>query len=161
MGTEIERKFLLTNDNWKKNAVGVYFCQGYIPTVNNTAVRVRIAGNKSFITIKSSIVGITRNEFEYEIPLEDAKTMLHLLCAKPLIEKTRYKVLYKNKVWEIDLFERENRGLQFAEIELDSETEIFEKPDWIGREVTGDMKYCNSNLVKYPFTKWKDNEKNH
>ncbi|MCP4180656.1 MAG: CYTH domain-containing protein [bacterium] len=158
MGIEIERKFLLVNDKWGKNAKGTYYCQGYIPTANNTTVRVRIAGDIGYITIKSSIIGITRNEFEYEIPLEDAKRMLHLLCVKPLIEKTRYKVLYKNKIWEIDVFERENKGLVFAEIELDSETECFEKPDWIGKEVTGDMKYCNSNLVRYPFLNWKEYE---
>jgi adenylate cyclase len=159
MGIEIERKFLLTNNKWEKDAEGIYYCQGYIPTINNTTVRVRIAGDIGFITVKSSIVGFTRKEFEYEIPLEDAKSMLHLLCSKPLIEKKRYKIPYKNKIWEVDVFERENKGLIFAEIELQSETESFEKPEWIGKEVTGDMKYCNSNLVKYPFSQWQECEK--
>ncbi len=155
MGIEIEKKFLLRNDAWRTEAdAGTAFRQGYLVGSDKASVRVRIEGDNANINIKSATLGITRQEFEYPIPLEDAQNLLENLCEKPLIEKTRYHVRHTGHVWEIDVFEGENAGLVVAEIELDDEDEAFARPDWLGEEVSGDPRYYNVSLVKHPFCDW-------
>lgn len=154
MGKEIERKFLVKSDEWKSLAKGKYYRQGYLSTVKERVVRVRTIDDKGYLTIKGVTTGISRSEFEYEIPADDANLMLDNLCEKPIIEKYRAKVPQGDLVWEIDEFHGENEGLVIAEIELQSEDQQFEKPSWIGEEVSGDPKYFNSNLIKNPYTKW-------
>lgn len=153
MAQEIERKYLVKGNKWRSLAKGKMYCQGYIPTVGNQTVRVRIIGDRAYLTIKSENKGRTRAEFEYPIPLEDAQEMLNTLCDRPLIEKTRYKIPHGDLIWEVDEFAGENQGLIIAEVELNSETQEIELPDWIDREVS-DPKYYNSNLVKHPYSKW-------
>ena len=155
MALEIELKFLVKNNSWKKQAQGTLYRQGYISTNKNRTVRVRTIDDKAFLTIKGISVGATRKEFEYEIPFKDAVTMLDELCQKPIIEKIRYKIdAGDNLVWEIDEFLGENKGLIVAEVELQSENQIFKKTDWLGLEVTSDRRYYNSSLVAFPFSKW-------
>ena len=154
MGKEIERKFLIKGDDWKKNSKEVLFRQGYLSTVKERTVRVRTIDNKGFLTIKGITVGATRAEYEYEISVSDANEMLDSLCEKPIIEKTRTKIEYKGLIWEIDKFFGENEGLIVAEVELVSEDQQPEIPEWIGEEVTGDPRYFNSNLIKNPFKNW-------
>ena len=155
MGIEIERKFLLTGSTWKHLAPGTSYRQGYLNSAKERTVRVRTIDDKGFLTIKGISVGATRVEYEYEIPVADAKHLLADLCEKPIIEKNRYKISHSGFVWEIDEFFGENEGLVVAEIELESEDQTFEKPEWVGEEVTGDPRYFNSNLIKNPFIKWK------
>jgi CYTH domain-containing protein len=154
MGKEIERKFLVKGDAWKELAEGTRYRQGYLNSVKERVVRVRTIKDKGFLTIKGITVGATRAEFEYEIPLEDTDFMLDELCEQSLIEKNRYKIELGGFVWEVDEFFGKNDGLIVAEIELESEDQEFEKPDWIGEEVTSDPRYFNSNLTKLPFTEW-------
>ena len=154
MGIEIERKFLLKNNDWRKLAQGVVYRQGYISSDKEKTVRVRTVGEVGYLTIKGASKGPARMEFEYQVPLQDALTMLEELCAAPIIEKKRYCVRYQGFTWEIDEFFKENEGLVVAEIELESEDQEFEKPEWVGEEVTGDPRYFNSNLIKEPYTKW-------
>lgn len=154
MGLEIERKFLPINDTWRKSARGVYCCQGYLNSDKHRVVRLRIMDEKGFLTIKGKSENIQRMEFEYEIPLDECRQMLDLLAEKPFIEKIRHYVEYKGFTWEIDEFSGENKGLIVAEIELESENQSFEKPEWIGKEVTADPRYFNANLIKHPYTTW-------
>jgi CYTH domain-containing protein len=154
MGKEIERKFLLKNNDWRTGATGTVFCQGYLSTVKERTVRVRIAGDQAFLTIKGLPQGIARSEFEYEIPLVDAKTMLDELCERPFIEKTRYRIEHAGLVWEVDEFSGANTGLIIAEVELDDAHQTVDLPAWIGAEVSGDPRYSNSNLVKHPYSSW-------
>ena len=154
MGIEIERKFLLKNDSWRNISQGVHYRQGYLNSAKNRTVRVRMVNNKGSLTIKSANTGATRLEFEYEIPKDECNTMLDVLVEKPVIEKIRYKVKYKGFVWEIDEFFKENKGLIVAEIELESENQKFEIPEWIGKEVTDDPRYFNSNLINHPYIDW-------
>ncbi|GAB4338912.1 MAG: CYTH domain-containing protein [Calditrichia bacterium] len=154
MGKEIERKFLVKGDDWKKKGKGTVYRQGYLSTVKERVVRVRTVNDKGFLTIKGINRGATRLEFEYEIPVADAKEMLEKLCLRPLIEKTRYVVEYGGLKWEVDEFAGENEGLILAEVELEDEQQKVELPDWIGEEVTGDPRYFNSNLIKNPYTSW-------
>lgn len=155
MGIEIEKKFLLAGNDWKQLAAGTAYRQGYLNSAKERTVRVRTIDVKGFMTVKGISVGATRLEFEYEIPFEDANALLDVLCEKPLIEKNRYKVDYKGFIWEIDEFFGENEGLIVAEIELESEEQEFDKPEWVGEEVTGDSRYFNSNLIKDPYSQWK------
>jgi len=154
MAKEIERKFLVKNEDFKKQAEGVMYRQGYLNSVKERTVRVRTVGNKAFMTVKGITIGATRVEYEYEIPFDDCNAMLDDLAEKPIIEKKRYKIPMGKFTWEIDEFFGENQGLTVAEIELESEDEKFDKPAWVGEEVTGDPRYFNSNLIKHPFTKW-------
>ena len=154
MGKEIERKFLVKESNWQKSLKGLLIQQGYIVIRKEKVVRIRIMNNKGYLTIKGTTTGATRNEYEYEIPLEDARQMLNNLCEKPILEKHRYKINHDGMTWGIDIFHRDNEGLIVAEIELEYEDQEFEKPDWVDMEVTDDPKYFNSNLVKNPFNKW-------
>jgi CYTH domain-containing protein len=154
MGKEIERKFLVKGDVWKSLAKGTRYRQGYLNSVKERTVRVRTVGDKGFLTIKGITTGASRAEYEYPVPVSDAEAMLNDLCEKPLIEKNRYKIEDRNLTWEVDEFFGENRGLIVAEVELESEDQSFEKPGWVGEEVTGDPRYFNANLIKHPFTKW-------
>ena len=155
MGTEIERKFLVKGNGYKKNAKSKTYRQGYFSTSLKHTVRVRTVGKKGFITVKGKKTGITRLEFEYEIPFADAEVMLDSLCEKPLIEKTRYVVNYKGMIWEIDEYFGENAELVVAEVELKSEDQPVSYPPWVGKEVSDDNRYANSNLVRNPYRLWK------
>ena len=154
MAAEIERKFLVNGDSWRKLAEGSRYVQGYIPTAKPATVRVRIVGTQGYLTIKGPTVQYTRSEFEYLIPVEDAQEMLDTLCDRPLIEKIRYRLEYANLIWEIDEFDGVNKGLILAEVELSDEKQQIELPIWIGEEVSDNPKYYNSNLVKHPFSQW-------
>jgi len=154
MSIEIERKFLLAGNQWRGLATGKEYRQGYLSDGKGCTVRVRTVGSKGYLTIKGPGNGISRPEYEYEIPVAEAGAMLDQLCHKPVIEKTRYKIPYAGFVWEVDEFHGENQGLVVAEIELDFEDQPFEKPEWIGEEVTGDVRYFNARLVRHPFSQW-------
>ncbi|MFZ4115812.1 MAG: CYTH domain-containing protein [Chthoniobacterales bacterium] len=154
MGIEIERKFLVKNDTWRSEAVGIDYCQGYLSQKPEATVRVRTEGEKAFLTIKGRSEGISRPEFEYEIPPQEARE-LQRLCITPLVQKTRYHIPYEGIIWEVDEFHGENEGLIIAEIELDHPEERIPLPPWIGEEVSHDPRYYNSNLAVHPFTKWK------
>jgi CYTH domain-containing protein len=154
MGTEIERKFLLRDESWRAGANGTMYRQGYLNSAKERTVRVRTVGDKAFLTIKGVTVGATRAEYEYPIPFDDCNAMLDTLAEKPLIEKKRYKIRRGDLVWEIDEFFGDNKGLIVAEVELQSEGQVFGKPVWLGDEVSGDPRYFNSNLIKHPFTRW-------
>lgn len=154
MGVEIERKFLLTGDAWRGLGEPVLLRQGYLSSQPDRVVRVRTEGGKGTITIKGRSSGAARGEWEYEIPLDDANELLDRLAEKPLIEKYRRRIAFAGNVWEVDEFLGENQGLMVAEIELRSEDQQFDKPAWIGAEVTQDRRYYNSSLVTLPFSKW-------
>jgi len=155
MAIEIERKFLLKNESWKSLIdAGTIYRQGYLAESGPGSVRVRMEGEKARLNVKSATLGMTRLEYEYDIPVADAQEMLDKICVKPLIEKTRYHIYYQDKLWEIDVFVGLNQGLVVAEIELDSEDEVIELPEWIGDEVTGDTRYYNVCLVKHPYKDW-------
>lgn len=155
MATEIERKFLVVSDRWREQAQrGTAFRQGYLVGAKHASVRVRIEGEKANLNIKSATLGVHRQEFEYPIPLEDAREMLDTLCEKPLIEKTRYLVAFEGYTWEVDVFEGDNAGLVVAEVELSSEDEQPPLPAWVGEEVSHDPRYYNVCLVKHPYKDW-------
>lgn len=155
MPQEIERKFLVIADGWRSHAVGKPYRQGYIPTAEpGKTVRVRIAGDQGYLTIKGPTQGLSRAEFEYAIPLSDAQEMLETLCDRPFIEKIRYRLPIDDVIWEIDEFQGENAGLVVAEVELSHEDQSVKYPDWLGQDVSGDMRYQNSNLVKRPYSTW-------
>lgn len=154
MAKEIERKYLVTNDSWKDNALFTYCKQGYINCTNGV-IRARIMGDKAYFTIKSTTVGISRDEFEYEIPIKDAEAMFASnMFESTLIEKTRYIVEYENFTWEVDVFHGANYGLIVAEVELESEDIVPPLPDWVGEEVSTDSRYYNSNLINNPYNTW-------
>ena len=154
MPTEIERKFLVIGDEWRSLAAGVDYRQGYISAVEGRVVRVRVAGDQGYLTIKGPSQGIARSEFEYAIPVDDALEMLRTLCEPPLIEKQRYKIEWSGLTWEIDEFAGDNQGLILAEVELEDANQAIELPPWIGEDVSSDPRYYNSNLVKHPFSRW-------
>ena len=155
MATEIERKFLVKGDEWRRSvANSLQFKQGYLAGTVSSSVRVRIEGDNAYLNIKSAILGIKRQEHEYAIPLQDAAEMLSNLCEKPLVEKRRSFVKHDGRTWEIDEFEGENEGLIVAEIELNHENEELNLPDWLGEEVSEDVRYYNVNLVKKPYKSW-------
>ncbi len=155
MGLEIERKFLLKDDAWR---ICAHHCerlrQGYLNSETYCSVRVRTTDDRAWLNIKGVTIGVQRQEFEYEIPLLDAHEMLDTLSRKPVIEKMRYFVNVGRHLWEIDEFESDNAGLIVAEIELKHPEEEFDKPGWIGEEVTHDVRYYNTNLSKHPFKDW-------
>lgn len=155
---EIERKFLVNSLAFKNEAnKRMRIVQGFLNTNPERTVRVRIQGNDGFLTIKgkSNKSGLSRFEWEKQISLAEAEQLLHL-CEPGIIEKTRYEVSIDNHIFEVDDFMGENQGLIIAEIELDSENEPFSKPEWLGKEVTGNLEYYNSNLSKNPFKNWTD-----
>ena len=154
MGKEIERKYVVDTTAWKPQDGGTHFKQGYLNSQKERVVRVRIEGDRAKLTIKGPSVGVTRSEFEYTIPVDDAAILLDNLCEQPLIDKHRHKEVHGGKTWEIDVFHGENEGLVVAEIELASEDEKFAAPAWAVREVSSDSRYFNSNLLKNPFKNW-------
>ncbi len=155
MGIETERRFLPKNDTWRSHIVASRpLEQGYLNTGKEVAVRIRKDGKQSFLTIKGSGNGLSRHEFEYSIPDDDANQILTLLCAERKIKKTRYIVPWENHTWEIDVFEGENNGLIICELELKSENETFSVPPWAGEEITGIGRYSNAALATHPFSSW-------
>jgi adenylate cyclase len=152
MATEIERKFLVQGRPWQAGS-GTRIVQGYLNRAKERTVRVRIKGPEAFITIKSVTQGATRAEFEYAIPLADAEQLLQLSDG-PIIEKIRYVIEHAGSYWEVDEFLGDNAGLVMAELELESEQQSFSRPAWLGREVTDDRRYYNSNLAGAPFKQW-------
>jgi adenylate cyclase len=155
MGLEIERKFLIKNDSWKneiKKTISIR--QGYLNSEVERTVRIRIQGERGVLTIKGKNQNVTRKEFEYQIPLDDALNLLSM-CEKPIIEKTRFLIPSNRSTWEIDVFDGENKGLVIAEIELTSEEESFDIPNWLGEEVSSESKYYNSSLITNPYGNWK------
>ena len=154
MAKEIERKFLVKDGAWVPQGEGIHFKQGYLNSQKERVVRVRIEGTKAKLTIKGLTTGVTRSEFEYAIPVEDAALLLDNLCEQPLIDKHRHKEEHHGKLWEIDVFHGGNEGLVVAEIELASEQEAITLPAWVGAEVSSDPRYFNSNLLKHPFSQW-------
>ncbi len=165
MAQEIERKFLVADDSWRTPealASGVAMRQGYLCRDKARTVRVRLAGGRGTMTVKGATEGFSRLEFEYEIPAEDAADMLEKLALRPLVEKVRYRVpaaAPAGAFWEIDVFEGENAGLIVAEMELPDEAAVFERPAWLGREVSRDPRYFNSNLLAHPYCAWKEEER--
>ena len=150
MHTEIERKFLVRGDGWRGRAEPVPYRQGYLARTSYRVVRVRIAGDRGFLTVKIKSGAISREEFEYPVPFEDARAMLDALSPGEIIEKYRYTFEEKGSVWEVDEFLGANRGLVVAEIELKSEEQDFEKPDWLGEEVSRLSRYLNVELARNP-----------
>lgn len=158
MGKEIERKFLVKEDEAWRQAEGEAYRQGYLNTTKERTVRVRTIGDKAYLTVKGETKGATRLEFEYPIPVEEGRKMLDELCERPLIEKTRRKIDHDGLTWEIDEFFGENKGLIIAEVELDDEAQQFSKPAWVEDEVTDEPRYFNANLVNNPYSQWPDHE---
>lgn len=156
MAKEIERKFLVRDDTWREGARGVRYRQGYLALLRLCTVRVRIGGERAYLTVKGRAVGCVRDEYEYEIPTADAEEMIGNLCESGIIDKTRYRVDHAGRSWEIDEFHGENAGLVVAEIELESPEARFERPPWAGEEVTHDPRYTNAALAQNPFTGWKN-----
>lgn len=155
MGIEIERKFLVKSDSWRSDVESQsYLMQGYLSDTENATVRVRIQGTDALLTIKGPTSGISRAEYEYPIPVEDARAMLREIAAYPPIEKTRYKVRSADHLWDLDVFEGENAGLVLAEVELGSEEEELALPAWAGEEVSDDPRYYNVNLARHPYRNW-------
>jgi len=154
MGVEIERKFLVSGDAWRTLGEPVLLRQGYLSADPERTVRVRIEGEQGVLTIKSKNEGASRGEWEYPIPLADAEELLDRLCERPLVEKYRRRIDVKGFTWEVDEFLGENAGLVVAEIELPAEDTVFDLPDWIDREVTGERRYYNSSLIRLPYSKW-------
>jgi adenylate cyclase len=155
MAKEIERKFLVHPRKWSDLGAGLPIRQGYLCATKKSSVRVRTYGDRAYLTIKGHTTEITRDEYEYEIPLNDANEILDNLCEHPPIEKTRYRIVYKGHTWEVDEFGAANHGLTVAEVELKDPKEEVELPDWIDREVSDDPRYFNSSLSSKPFSTWK------
>jgi len=154
MPKEIERKFLIANEGWKAGVQrSSFFAQGYLSYDPERTVRVRETDTQGFLTVKGLTVGLSRDEFEYEIPKAEATALLKM-CEHPPIQKRRHFVEHEGHLWEIDIFEGANEGLQVAEIELRSEEEMFVRPEWLGDEVSGDRRYSNSSLSLKPFKNW-------
>lgn len=155
MATEIERKFLVTGDSWRDAVESQeHVMQGYLCNGTNATVRVRVKGDAAYLTIKGMMSGISRTEYEYNIPVADAEAMLKDLAVSPPIDKTRYRVRCGVHLWELDVFAGENAGLVMAELELASEDEPFQLPDWAGDEVSDDLRYYNVNLSRHPYKRW-------
>lgn len=157
MAKEIERKFLVDSGRVGPLENGVPIRQGFIQTADLTVVRIRLSGERAWLTLKGKSEGAVRNEFEYPIPAQDAEQIIALMCGGRVVAKTRYLRPYGEHLWEIDVFEGANAGLVIAEIELDSEHEAFQRPDWITEEVTMDARYYNANLLLRPFSLWHEN----
>ena len=158
MAIEIEHKFLLANDDWRKHITrSVRYRQGYLSSQATSSIRIRISDDHAWLNIKSATIGTHRHEYEYEIPMADANEIINNLCRKPIIEKTRHFVTDNAHVWEIDEFDGDNHGLIVAEIELTETGQSFSKPHWLGQEVTDDLRYYNNNLAIHPYSEWREN----
>jgi adenylate cyclase len=154
LAIEIERKYFVKSDQWKSLGERKFYKQGYLLIDKSKTIRVRTIDDQGFLTLKGASIGISRKEFEYEIPVEDANFMLTSLCEKPVIEKYRTKIEWCDLIWEVDEFIGENDGLVIAEVELKEENQKIDLPDWVGEEVSGNPRYNNSYLVKHPFRTW-------
>jgi adenylate cyclase len=155
MAKEIEHKFLLANEDWRKEVKkSIQYKQGYLSSQPTSSIRVRISDHQAWLNIKSATIGTERLEFEYDIPLQDAEEIIAALCKKPLIEKTRHFIPIDDHLWEIDEFSGDNTGLVVAEIELAEKDQLFHKPQWLGEEVTHDLRYYNNNLAINPYKNW-------
>jgi len=155
MGLEIERKFLVQNDSWRDQVSRqVSIKQGYLTNEQRLVTRVRIAEDQALLTLKGATDGIRRSEFEYEIPVADGEALLASLSNGSVIEKTRFFIETGTHLWEIDIFEGDNAGLVVAEIELSDEDEHFDKPNWLGEEISTDARYFNANLIRHPYISW-------
>lgn len=154
MAIEIERKFLVKPGEWTPRDAGTHFTQGYLSSEQGRTVRVRIEGVSAKLTIKGPTTGVSRSEFEYPVPVADARILLDELCGKPLIDKHRYRERHGRHTWEIDVFHGDNEGLIVAEVELGAEDDELELPPWAGADVSQDPRYFNSSLVKNPFKNW-------
>jgi adenylate cyclase len=154
MSREIERKFLVATNAWVPRDPGVHLTQGYLNSQKARVVRVRIEGPRAVLTVKGPTTGIRRAEFEYAIPLDDAREMLDQLCERPLIDKHRHVEIHNGLRWEIDVFHGENEGLVVAEVELPSADALVEPPSWAVEDVSDDPRYFNSNLLTRPFSTW-------
>lgn len=154
MALEIERKYLTKSLEWKHLGTRKFYRQGYLMISKDLTIRIRTIEKKSFVTIKGNRNGISRTEFEYQIPFKDATEMLNKMCEKPIIEKYRTSIKINDLVWEVDEFIGENNGLVVAEVELTDEDQVISLPNWIGQEVTSELRYTNSYLVKHPFKDW-------
>jgi len=159
MGKEIERKFLVVNDDWRAAASHTAnYAQGYLNEPVSCSVRVRIEDDQARLNIKRVQIGMSRDEFEYPIPMADALKLMTMVLG-PTVTKTRHFVMVDGHEWEVDEFLGDNAGLVVAELELDSETEVFTKPSWVGKEVTDASRYYNVFLAQHPFSQWSDAEK--
>ena len=154
MAIEIERKFLIKPGAWTPRDAGTHIQQGYLSSQNGPTVRVRIEGSTATLTVKGPTTGISRSEFEYPLPLADASHMLDQLCHSSVIDKHRYRERHGRHTWEIDVFHGDNEGLIVAEVELESEDDVLEFPEWVGQEVSSESRYYNSNLLRNPFKNW-------
>ena len=155
MGREIERQYLVAGDAWRDESDdGTDIVQGYLAADPERAVRVRVRDDRASLNVKGATDGPTRAEFEYEIPLDDARTILAKVALQPLIEKRRHLVHRDGYTWEIDVFDGANAGLVLAEVEVADEDEVPPLPAWIGEDVTGDARYYNASLVRRPFGEW-------
>ena len=156
MALEIEHKFLLRDERWRDQVEhSLRMRQGYLVSDATRSVRVRVAGDQGYLNIKSGTLGIARREYEYRIPLAEAEELLNTLCEKPLLEKTRHFLHYGDHLWEVDEFGGDNAGLIVAEVELGTVDEAFARPDWVGEEVSHDLRYYNSQLVRHPYKDWR------
>lgn len=155
MGIEVERKFLVVTEQWRAGAERTLFRQGYLNTDRERTVRVRLAGDAAWLTIKGVTEGVSRREFEYAVPPADAEILLDELCLRPLIEKYRYRVQHAGLTWEVDEFLGDNAGLIIAEVELDHPDQAIELPSWVGKEVSDDARYFNANLIAHPYCRWR------
>ncbi len=155
MGAEIERKFLVKTERWR-DAVerSLPMRQGYLVGGKHASVRVRVSGDQAWLNIKGATLGVSRREYEYPIPVAEARELLDHLCERPLIEKVRHEITVGDHLWEVDEFSGDNAGLIVAEVELASEEEAFRMPDWAGQEVSDDPRYYNVSLVKHPYSEW-------
>ncbi len=155
MALEIERKFLLASEDWRAAVThSETLWQGYLTTNERCSVRVRVAGELGYLNIKSTTLGVVRHEFEYAVPVAEAHELLNLFCEGRSLGKTRFHVPVGGHLWEIDVFEGENAGLIVAEVELSAEDEVFERPSWLGEEVSGDPRYYNTSLIAHPYARW-------
>lgn len=157
MGKEIERKFLIENGAFLNGRTGARCVQGYLAVGPPVAVRVRIMDGVATLNIKTATTAISRAEYEYEIPVPDAEELLQTSCLGHAIDKTRYRIGHEGMTWEVDVFAGLNSGLVVAEIELDNEDQRFDRPIWLGREVSGDPRYLNTHLSQHPFSTWDSN----
>ncbi|WP_444930762.1 CYTH domain-containing protein [Microbulbifer sp. SSSA002] len=154
MAKEVERKFLVDPQIVAELSDGVRISQGYINTADKTVVRARVKGDLAYLTLKGESRGMTCSEFEYEIPMDDARSIIDELCRGNTVDKTRYEIQYGKHLWEVDVFHGENEGLIVAEVELTSEAEAVDLPAWAVEEVTGQVRYFNSSLLNEPYSTW-------
>lgn len=154
MALEIERKFLVDSARLPALQDATLIQQAYIPTTNGTTVRVRLAGDSAWLGIKTPAVECSRHEYEYRIPITDAREMLQQVCSSSVVEKHRYLVNHRGMTWEIDVFRGSNDGLIVAEVELERQNQQLELPDWVAEEVSFDTRYSNHNLATSPYSSW-------